>query len=78
MTVPIQEAAEALAPLLAAGLPSLISQHVIGDPAFSGDWDAVARDHVRLVDLLDAGDAAVAGQAFFVHAVGQGEFPARS
>jgi DNA-binding GntR family transcriptional regulator len=58
--------------------PSLISQHVIGDPAFTGDWDAVAQDHVRLVDLLDAGDAAAAGQAFFVHAVGQGEFPPKA
>ena len=58
--------------------PSLISQHVIGDPAFAGDWDAVAQDHVRLVELLDAGDASVAGQAFFVHAVGQGEFPPKA
>ncbi|MFF1819629.1 GntR family transcriptional regulator [Kribbella sp. NPDC058245] len=57
--------------------PTLISQHVIGDPAFTGDWDAVAQDHVRLVALLDAGNAAVAGQAFFVHAVGQGEFPSK-
>jgi DNA-binding GntR family transcriptional regulator len=57
--------------------PSLISQHVIGDPNFEGDWGAVARDHVRLVDLLDAGSPKAAGKAFYVHAAGQGKFPPR-
>jgi len=57
--------------------PSLISQHVIGDPDFAGDWGAVAKDHVRLVDLLDAGEPKAAGKAFYVHAAGQGNFPPR-
>jgi DNA-binding GntR family transcriptional regulator len=57
--------------------PSLISQHVIGDPNFTGDWGAVARDHVRLVDLLDANDPKGAGKAFYIHAIGQGQYPPR-
>jgi DNA-binding GntR family transcriptional regulator len=57
--------------------PSLISQHVIGDPDFAGDWGAVAHDHLRLVDLLDARDPEGAGKAFYIHAAGQGTFPSR-
>lgn len=54
---------------------SLISQHVIGDPDFHGDWNAVAQDHVRLVDLLAGTDAELAGSAFYDHAIGRAEYP---
>lgn len=50
--------------------PSLMSQHVLGDPAYSGSWAAVAADHVELVDILASGDAVAAGEAFRFHATG--------
>jgi DNA-binding GntR family transcriptional regulator len=55
---------------------SLISQHVIGDPDFPGDWNAVAQEHVHLVDLLAGTDADAAGAAFYDHAIGRVEYPA--
>lgn len=55
---------------------SLISQHVIGDPNFPGDWNAVAQEHVHLVALLGGSDADEAGSAFYDHAVGRVEYPA--
>ena len=47
--------------------PDLVRQRAISDPAFQGDWVAVAEDHVRLAELLRA-DPAIAGRAFYQHA----------
>jgi DNA-binding GntR family transcriptional regulator len=52
--------------------PDLVRQRAISDPAFKGDWVAVAEDHVRLADLLRA-DPVVAGRAFEQHANGEVE-----
>lgn len=50
--------------------PSLMSQHVLADPSYSGSWTAVAKDHIELVDMLASGDAVAAGKAFRSHATG--------
>lgn len=52
--------------------PSLISQHAIGDPDFPGSWSLVAQEHGSLVDVLAARNAAIAGVAFYEHAIGRG------
>lgn len=54
--------------------PVLLSQRVIGDPNFGGDWALVAQEHVRLANLLRAGDPAAAGEAFRAHAAGEVQF----
>lgn len=55
--------------------PGLISQHILSDPDFGGDWGVIARDHVHLVDLLDEGNPTAAGRAYYSHASGRGIFP---
>lgn len=52
--------------------PNLLSQHVVANPVFSGDWNEIARRHVVLVDLLDGNDPETAAVAFFRHAIGAG------
>lgn len=54
--------------------PVLMSQRVLGDPNFVGDWSLVAHEHVRLAALLRAGDPAAAGEAFRRHAAGEAKF----
>jgi len=54
--------------------PVLMSQRVLGDPNFDGDWSLVAQEHVHLAELLRAGDAAAAGEAFRRHAAGEAKF----
>ena len=49
--------------------PDLVRQRAISDPAFRGDWIAVAEDHLNLVDMLRA-DPDAAGRAFHQHANG--------
>lgn len=50
--------------------PSLRSMHVLGDPAFTGDWHEVADWHRGLLDVLDAGDPEAAAELFRSHAAG--------
>jgi DNA-binding GntR family transcriptional regulator len=50
--------------------PSLRSLHVLGDPAFAGDWHVVAEWHRSLLEALDAGDPDGAAQLFHAHAAG--------
>jgi DNA-binding GntR family transcriptional regulator len=50
--------------------PSLRVMHVLGDPAFTGDWLEVADWHKGLLDVLDGGDAEAASALFRAHAAG--------
>lgn len=50
--------------------PSLRSLHVLGDPLFDGDWHQVADWHLRLLEVLEGGDAAAAADLFRSHAAG--------
>ncbi|MDQ2662387.1 MAG: GntR family transcriptional regulator [Actinomycetota bacterium] len=52
--------------------PNLLSQHVLANPEFSGDWNEIAQRHVVLVDLLEGGDPEAAAAAFHRHAMGAG------
>jgi DNA-binding GntR family transcriptional regulator len=52
--------------------PNLLSQHVVANPEFTGDWNEIARRHVVLVDLLDGDDPEASAAAFFRHAIGAG------
>ncbi len=51
--------------------PLLVSQRAIGDPGYDGDREQVVRWHEELIEVLESGDAAAAGDAFYVHAAGQ-------
>jgi DNA-binding GntR family transcriptional regulator len=51
--------------------PSLRSMHVLGDPAFAGDWHEVADWHRSLLDLLDGDDPDAAASLFHAHAAGE-------
>jgi len=53
--------------------PSLRALHLIADPLFEGDWQAVVRYHRQLVQLLREGDARKAEAEFGYHAAGQSE-----
>ncbi|MYT73855.1 GntR family transcriptional regulator [Streptomyces sp. cg28] len=55
--------------------PSLRTLRAISDPLFDGDWQAMAHEHGRLVDLLRDGDADKAAAAFADHAAGRGPVP---
>lgn len=50
--------------------PSLRTLHVLGDPAFAGDWHVVAEWHRSLLEALDAGDPDAAARLFHAHAAG--------
>ena len=50
--------------------PGLRSMHVLGDPAFEGDWHEVADWHRSLLDLLDGDDPDAAAALFRAHAAG--------
>ncbi|MFB7915843.1 GntR family transcriptional regulator [Streptomyces sp. NPDC056061] len=55
--------------------PSLRALRAISDPLFEGDRQAMADEHGRLVNLLRAGDADRASDAFADHAAGRGPVP---
>ena len=50
--------------------PLLVSQRAIGDPAYTGDKEAVVEWHTDLITALESGDAEAASAAFFAHASG--------
>lgn len=50
--------------------PLLLSSRAIGDPYYSGDKAKLVSWHEELVAALETRDPAVAGPAFFAHAVG--------
>ena len=50
--------------------PNLLSQHVVANPVFTGDWNEIAQRHVALVDLLEGDDPEASAVAFFRHAMG--------
>lgn len=50
--------------------PSLLSQHVLGDPTYSGSLEEIATSHDVLLETLRAGDAEAASAAFHQHAMG--------
>jgi DNA-binding GntR family transcriptional regulator len=50
--------------------PTLVSQRLIGDPAYAGNRHLVVQWHRDLVDVLRAGDPAEASKAFARHASG--------
>ncbi|GAA1606696.1 MULTISPECIES: GntR family transcriptional regulator [Kribbella] len=55
--------------------PNLRALRAISDPLFEGDWDAMANEHGRLVQLLRETDPAEAAAAFANHAGGRGPVP---
>ncbi|MGW7680342.1 GntR family transcriptional regulator [Kribbella sp. NPDC054772] len=55
--------------------PNLRALRAISDPLFEGDWDAMADEHGRLVQLLREPDADAAADAFANHAGGRGPVP---
>lgn len=51
--------------------PLLVSQRVIGDPAYPGDRAAVVSWHSDLIDVLKSGDVSAASSLFSAHAAGE-------